>query len=424
MQLQPLEESPEEKITEKLQSYDEIELISQGAFGCVFRPDIPCEKSLSPNKKYISKIQLNDSNIKNEFNIGEQIQTIPLYYLHFSPILSKCIVSIQQLNQSQIEKCEILKDFDESKSALISTKIKYVGKQNIEHYLHSLPESLSTPNSESQSIVSTNEENRLENISSTLSNTLLPQPPQPQPQQDLPPNIFKTKLLYCFYYVLQSAKMLNEKGIVHFDIKEQNIIYNEYIQAPILIDFGLSFIPTITLPDDIFYTKRVYPYWCIDIYILSYIVNRTIEETIDEDTILSPSEFDLKNERVTEIKIDELLRTYQDEMNAFFQQYMNNLFTEEELQKRIQEYMDSIKAYLLEYVNTSWSNNVYSKLFIPEVYNTWDIYSIAITFLCILNYRVNEENMDEYKSIITILNSIVFSLPMERPTYTKLMEML
>ena len=407
-------EVPEGKITEKLQSYDEIELISQGAYGCVFRPDIPCDKSLTPNKKYISKIQLKNSNVKSEFIIGEQIQTIPLYYLHFAPILSKCVVSIQQIKQSEIEKCEILKDLRETEPALISTKIKYVGNKNIENYFLTLLESPSQlklqPPQKPQ--IDTNEKELIEENIPNKSNT--------ESLQQMPRNIYKSKLLYCFYYVLQSAKILNEKGIIHFDIKEQNIIYNEYIQAPILIDFGLSFIPETTNEEEMFYTKLFYAYWCIEIYILSYIVNRTREEIGDRNIKITPSKFDLENNNVTEIKINELLRTYQEGMNAFFGKYMNKQFTKEEIQK----YTDSMKSYLMQYNGTSWNDNVYQKLFIPQMYNTWDIYSIAITFSCILNYHLTQENMEEYKYFIDILKSIILSLPNERPDYNKIMEML
>jgi serine/threonine protein kinase len=389
--------------------YDEIELINQGSFGCIFRPNIPCEKSQAPNKKYISKIQLNDNNITNEFNIGEQIQTIPLYYLHFSPILSKCVVSIQSLNKDQVEKCDILKDIPESiytqslspspspspspSQSLISTKIKYVGNKNIEDYLWSLH----------------------------------------------PNHLFKSKILYCFYYVLQSIKKMNDKGIIHFDIKEKNIIYDEYIQAPLLIDFGLSFIPesikepTTTPPIDtptpastIFYTKRVYPYWCIEIFILSYIMNRTKEESytiIDENNEpqivnLKPTKYDLNNSNITKTKIDELMRTYKEEIETFCKEYMQNQFS----QLDITNYIGSMTTYLMDLENTSWTENVYTKLFTPEIYNTWDIYSLAITFASILDKNLTTENMDEYQPFLDLLHSIIFSIPTERPTYDKIME--
>jgi serine/threonine protein kinase len=239
----------------------------------------------------------------------------------------------------------------------------------------------------------------------------------------MPPNAYKSKLLYCFYYVLQSAKILNEKGVIHFDIKERNIMYDEYIQAPLLIDFGLSFIPQNISPEktsSIFYTKRVYPYWCIEIYMLCYIVKRTTEEIIDETTKISPSDFDLKNENATKIKIEELLNTYQEEMIMFFGQYMDKQFTKEE----IETYITALKINFAIYEGTSWTENVYKELFKPELYNTWDIYSIAITFSCILNSHLTKENMEDYAPFIKLLKSIILSPFRERPTYTKVMEML
>jgi serine/threonine protein kinase len=372
------------------EQYDEIELISQGAYGCVFRPDVPCDNELRPNKKYISKIQINDLNSKNEVIIGEQIKTIPLYYLHFSPILSECVVSIQQLSGSQVEKCSILNEFDGTKNALISTKIKYVGNKNIEEYFLSFPHPEHTSQDHTES-----------------SQELNDQPKQKRPQK-MPPNAYKSKLLYCFYYVLQSAKILNEKGIIHFDIKERNIMYDEFIQSPLLIDFGLSFIPQNMSPEKastIFYTNKIYPYWCIEIYILCYIVNRTTDEPI-------------KN--VTKIKIEELLNTYQEEMLLFFGKYMDKQFTKEE----IETYITALKTDFAIYEGTSWTENVYKELFKPELYNTWDIYSIAITFSCILNSHLTKENMEDYAPFIKILKSIILSPLRERSTYTKVMEML
>jgi serine/threonine protein kinase len=402
--------SEEEKEPQKSEEhYDEIELISQGSYGCVFRPDIPCEKELRPNKKYISKIQIDDLNSKNEVVIGEQIKTIPLYFLHFSPILSECVVSIQQLSRSQVEKCSILNEFDATKSALLSTKIKYVGNKNIEEYFLSLPRTEST----SQDHIESTQEPTTESVEESKK----------EPIQKMPLNAYKSKLLYCFYYVLQSAKILNEKGIIHFDIKERNIMYDEYIQSPLLIDFGLSFIPQNISPENIssiFYTKRVYPYWCIEIYMLCYIVNRTTEEIIDENHKLIPSEFDKTTKNATKTKIEELLNTYQEEMVSFFEKYMDKQFTSEE----IETYITALKNVFAIYEGTSWTDNVYNELFKPELYNTWDIYSIAITFSCILNSHLTKENMEDYTPFIKILKSIILSPLRERPNYTKVMEML
>jgi len=460
------------KVGEPLTEYDEIELINQGSFGCIFRPNIPCEKSQTPNKKYISKIQLNDENITNEFAIGEQLQTIPLYYLYYSPILSKCVVSIQSLNKEQVEKCNILHDpsLDTPSSETDNTKETDLNKEtNLNKETDNTKETDNHGDTDLNKHTDTNVS--LNNQSNDESNVSL-HPTQPRSListkikyvgnkniedylWSVPPSSFKSKLLYCFYYVLQSIHKMNEKGIIHFDIKEKNIMYDEHIQAPILIDFGLSFIPESikessmpnllessppnptppepTPKSTIFYTKRVYPYWCIEIFILSYIINRKKKESyeiLDENNKpqlinLDATDFDKANQNVTETKIDELLRTYKEEIQSFCEHYMKNQIGEsnESNESKIDTLIESMKSYLTtEFNGTSWSENVLNTLFTSDIYNTWDIYSLAITFASILDKKLTEENMEEYQPFLDLLHSILFSIPTERPNYDKIME--
>jgi hypothetical protein len=112
------------------------------------------------------------------------------------------------------------------------------------------------------------------------------------------------------------------------------------------------------------------------------------------------------------------LRTYQDEIETFCKEYMKNQFSQLDITK----YIESMTTYLMKFDNTSWSENVFTQLFIPELYNTWDIYSLAITFACMLDKNLTDENMDEYKPFLDLLHSIIFSIPTERPTYDKIME--
>jgi serine/threonine protein kinase len=245
---------------------------------------------------------------------------------------------------------------------------------------------------------------------------------------------------------------MNEKGIIHFDIKEKNIMYDEHLQAPLLIDFGLSFIPESikessipnllessppkptppepTPKSTIFYTKRVYPYWCIEIFILSYAINREKDESyeiLDENNKpqlinLDATDFDKANENVTETKIDELLRTYKEEIQSFCEHYMKNQFSESN-ESKIDTLIESMKSYLTtEFNGISWSENVLNILFTSAIYNTWDIYSLAITFASILDKKLTEENMEEYQPFLNLLHSILFSIPTERPNYDKIME--
>jgi hypothetical protein len=185
--------------------------------------------------------------------------------------------------------------------------------------------------------------------------------------------------------------------------------------------------PEPTPKSTIFYTKRVYPYWCIEIFIMSYITKREKDESyeiLDENNKpqiihLTSTTFDKANPNVTETKIDELLRTYKEEIENFCKEYMKNQFS----QSKIDTFIESMKTYLITKFNgTSWSENVLNTLFTSAIYNTWDIYSLAITFASIMDKNLTSENMEEYQPFLDLLDSIIFSIPTERPNYDKIME--
>jgi hypothetical protein len=121
-------------------------------------------------------------------------------------------------------------------------------------------------------------------------------------------------------------------------------------------------------------------------------------------------------------KIQELLTIYSDKLTTFCKTFMKNQFKQSKLDTIMTKYIESMTTYLMEFDNTSWNDNVYPKLFIPELYKTWDIYSMGITFASILDNKLTDENMDEYNPFLDLLHSIIFSIPTERPNYDKIME--
>ena len=69
------------------------DLISQGSYGCIFRPGFTCKGS--PTKKgYITKIQKIASTSKKETKLGKKIKKIDNYKDYFAPILKTCEVSL------------------------------------------------------------------------------------------------------------------------------------------------------------------------------------------------------------------------------------------------------------------------------------------------------------------------------------------
>ena len=89
------------------------ELISQGAYGCVYIPEYTCKGEIG-SKEYVTKIQKNDSNSIKETEIGKKIIEIEHYDLYFSPVIQSCLLSLMKLidhkniDLNQIAECDII----------------------------------------------------------------------------------------------------------------------------------------------------------------------------------------------------------------------------------------------------------------------------------------------------------------------------
>jgi len=338
----------------------EIKLLSQGAYGCIFRPELKCDSGEPGDIRYVSKIQKNTETIKNEIIIGDAVKKINNYEFFFSPIETICPVSISKISEPIRQNCEIISKEGASipvDSKYISAKIRYVSKMNIEEYLLSLPRE---------------------------------------------PELLSKKITASYLYLLKSIQKLRELGIIHYDIKEKNIMYDESNHSPIIIDFGLSFmvsaLTTTELQNQALYTPDFYPYWRIDIYILSYITK--IVRTPQKEGI------PVVDVNVTQEKLTELINNYLQKLSEFNVKHpilitdsdltlMRTIFTE----------------FLSKYIGNTWEK-VFEELFKPEIYSTWDLYSSAITFLLIIR------SIDAYKfetktiqTIIEVLKSIIMAPP-------------
>jgi len=184
----------------------------------------------------------------------------------------------------------------------------------------------------------------------------------------LPQDVCTQKIITTYYLLNIYLEKLWTHGIIHNDIKENNILYDAYNHSPNIIDFGISF-KTESLSDPtklpfIFYTEKFYPYWCIHHYLLSQICNRTIsvDAPVNEDAVA---------------------KVYQNfiiEFESFLRESMilSSIVVASDLEKHKQSYFQFMRPF----INKSWINDVQPALL--KTHRLWDKYSLSITYFLMI----------------------------------------
>lgn len=281
-------------------------LIDQGGFGCVFYPGIECDGTISKNPKYISKLHKKEYQVVNEYNVGKMVSQIPLYEYYFAPIVSMCNIDIAKIDKRERDMCRVVSR-EKNNSKFVIMKMPYIKNVSLIKYI-------TNPNIDKREIV--------------------------------------TYILYLYKFLLNSLKMLNMHGIVHFDFKKQNFLIDVKTKNPIIIDFGLS-IPLKDLGPET-YIKYFYMYnasyyiWCIDIHIINYVIH--VNSTLTYDALVT----------IVDTSI-----SYNKGLLIFSQGFIS----------RYREL--AINTYK-KYANMPAENIVTD---LVKNCNTWDNYSLSISFL-------------------------------------------
>ncbi len=341
--------------------------LAKGTYGCVFYPSInACSGKIEndiDSDHYITKIQMYLQDQNDEIIIGQQLQKLPLYDHYFAPVLKSCKINALKMDYKLVKSCatmqnelgELNKD-----SAYVSNKIRYVGKQHIANYFKQLKSN---------------------------------------------PQKLNKKIINTHLHLLDALQLLGSENIIHFDIKPQNVMYDEIQDIPIIIDFGLSRSITPLLSPNFspirneklmrhtFVTYDTYDYWCIDIYILS---------NIGSTTYLKPYQ------AVTDGQIKALLR-------GFISPNFLAVLSGEEVNEFKQRVFDYFSPFIKD--RQTWIN-VFRVLI--QNYAKWDNYSAAMTYLygyskakpAIESTTTESVEMHHY---FTLLKNIVTAMPDERP---------
>lgn len=338
---------------------ERVKLINQGAYGCVYRPNIQCSGRPGKSKNFVSKLQ-QKSTADNEVAIGATLSKIPNFNYHFAPIIRSCPVQLSKLNPEYINACDVVKK--DTNREFVLNRIRFVGTDTLEKYLSG----------------------RIRR------------------------GYFILKFLELHQYLIQSVSLMVEQNIVHFDLKENNIIYDDKNHVPIIIDFGMSVNTTFLSGNNlaiydsafhIYYEK--YPPWCLDIVICSFIV----QKSTDKSKVGAWA-----NKRVN---VDQLLQIVD-----FYFAGNDLILTTANVNP---DAVAKSRSKWRQYVNSQCTGKT-GKQVVDMIagagWKSWDNFGMAVIFLNIWNKYKIAKMVDPtvgtaYEQIIV---SMVTSLPGERPT--------
>jgi len=368
-------------------------LIGQGTYGCVYYPGLKCGKKQPKNpKEYVSKIQSRASKIENEVNIGNTIQRIKNYRYFFAPIVENCNVDISTLDNKAIESCDLGIN-KKNQTKFISNKIVYAGKNSIGKQI----------NLNMEKIVKTNLKikNGMTYIIKTGNKI----------------KKFLTNIITNHIYLLESLSILEQLDILHYDLKENNIIVDKTNDVPIIIDFGLSKdMNNMKTPknyrDSFAHYSRyeTYPTWGIENMLFMYICTNVLSD--------SDKNFENLNQKIESLsKMKEIVHSYM-EGDDYDNRHMNIDITSKK------RYELKIMHYINGFIGKTWKE-MWDDLLASR--NTWDSYSLAQVFYYELyKLGLNENSMQYYfmKSYTDLLKELMLSEPCKRVKTKELIDKL
>lgn len=328
------------------------QLLSQGGFGCVYHPGIKCNGN-TDKKKYVSKLQINDYTAVNEVQIGKTIKTIPNYDLFFLPIINYCKINATELDPELIQKCNTLHE----KTNLVLMKMNYMKNKNFFDYI-------------------TN--------------------------SSVPSKIF-SKLIDKYLYLLNSIELLSDKNIVHYDLKDENILLDVKNDNPVIIDFGISLDMNdfeYNYVEDFFYVYAPeYYIWSFDIHLISFLSRKITEDSYiltEKDVVSISNDF---------VDAHKLLITFSEKVQN--------------------DYKQQCIDFGLKYVGKT-KHIIVKELVIKDNYSTWDNYALSCLIGKSIKYMFdkNYPSVNILKNIVQLIFINIHPDPSKRYTIKKTKEKL
>jgi serine/threonine protein kinase len=241
-------------------------------------------------KHSLSKVYIDEKYATRELEISKHITKIPHYDRHFSPLLSSCNASLAELNQDDVDKCDLFPKQSTfggyTQQTYFTTTTKYIPGQILNEYLDIYSK---------------------QNPTTSKDN----------------------KIFYIYTCLTKSIDVLNSKKIVHFDLSERNIIMDS-TDRPIIIDYGMSMNIDAVKTEDQFkyefghysFTKEddpnkvdMYEPWCVEIMALMYLNQRVQPQEIITETHVAEL-IEYTNQYIDNLELDKLGAT-PDEIKSY-----------------------------------------------------------------------------------------------------------
>jgi tRNA A-37 threonylcarbamoyl transferase component Bud32 len=316
-----------------------VELISKGSYGCVYK-GIKCNERDKIKKDEISKLQVINKFSAKEMRISEKIiRDIKDHKKYYAPIINSCRANLMEIKED-IKDCDVL---DDEKDGFILNKMRYVGDKTL-----------------------------IKKLFDTKKNS--------------GDELFLRQYFNTYIKLFESIKKLNDIGIIHMDLKGNNVMYLR--GKPIIIDFGLSLDKDRIKTDkeDVFFVyAHDYEPWCIDITLITYIVTNKLDD----------------------IEINER------ELNKICDNFIDNNTCIRAIRSKKEEFKNNMKDYIENYKGKKYKE-LYEDLLKGS--NTWDIHSLVVMYFYFLfhSYVTGESDEEKLENFNRLPNEILELLDIQQ----------
>ena len=379
-----------------------VNLIAQGAYGCIFYPGISCDSGKADGPNFVTKIQKNERTTMNEISISNKIKQIKGYTRYFAPIVKQCPVKLTSQTNTELKKCDVFKhETIDPTQTFVSNKIRYVGKKNMRRHL--LDKYVSQYAS-----YGSNPHNAPIKASATAKHA----------------HAFFSEMLRTHIYLNRGIDQLVKAKMVHNDIRYNNMVFDDKLEVPIFIDFGLSIDVRDLSPET--YTKRfyvfdIYPYWSMDVHICNYIFQ----------VVTYPR---AKTEPIRSTDIAPLIHSFIYKENANQKGTFsvgNDVFNLGIIDAQVKGFENKWTHYLTKFVGKTWFDLYETTI---GCFDTWDAYAVCVVYMMVLD-DVFSKNIELYKVLyntygsllaeyIQIVSSVMYETSDKRPSLAKLSQTL